>query len=118
MTSTHTVNTIRHYYQHPVSPLDKRTGDLAYCIGGAVCMYSIGHVTGGIVDNRYHRFPHAFDVAKALVVLNPTLPYALAEEWAKEIIATNDRREFEKAWYGVEFCLKYTNPCQGCTTCT
>ena len=68
-----------------------------YCVGGSVCLS---------LNPRARPFPSDLELARALRIVNPTLPKVMARRLAEAIIDNNDGGDFEAAYRALRRALR------------
>ena len=94
------IESIKSCYPSPIAMSRIKHDTVGYCVGGAICLYNAEHLPPA-------RFPCAPRLAKRLVELNPSLPAALADQYARMIIHNNDLEAFNQAWQIAASALEY-----------
>lgn len=92
------IETLRTEYPDPVTTYD-RDPQFGYCVGGALCMHLGGK----------ERFPDEWALTDILLTANPKLHHFDAVYFAKGIIDSNDKGEFEDAWQWLDTALNHNS---------
>jgi len=87
---------LRRQYPSPsISHPAQRAG--CYCVGGSLCL---------ALNARASPFPSDLELARALRIVNLTLPKVMARRLAEAIIDNNDGGDFEAAYRALRRALR------------